>query len=429
MIKNLKQSLSWRVYLPAILLALLLASVALAAWDGSPYDAGETLDPECAPTTANCTVASSTLQNAYSATSGNTLVTTDNRDLTFTLADTTTDSNLIFNLAGQGDFIIKDNGTAFVTFADDGSTTLSATSTIVGTLTLRTATSSRTFIAADSESARGAMLRTAVSEMTASSTLVISPGVFDIGANVLSIPAYSSFIGSGQYSTVIKSQGLLETQGPIVQPTTNNTISDLSVIGTLTSSTYQAAIGWNFDGGLSRRNILIRDVYMEAGTDALYFMDYPGRNNQVTCINCKARTLWDALATFENDPAALGSLDLLMIDPDFATTGNHPLNRSLSRAFTIGHYGTTTIIGGKLYAENAVAGNASAEALNIVGSDEFTTTVKVFGTSIEIGVASSTNAKSISAAGPFDLQLEAVSASTTRLNIDTGGGGTVTGYV
>ncbi|MEK7650587.1 MAG: tail fiber domain-containing protein [Patescibacteria group bacterium] len=112
-----------KIGIAVIVTSLLLTSVVFAAWDGQPYDPGETLDPECAPTTANCTVASSTLQAVYNATSGNAIVTTDNRDLTFTLADTATDSNLIFNLAGQGDFIIKDNGTAFVTFGDDGSTT------------------------------------------------------------------------------------------------------------------------------------------------------------------------------------------------------------------------------------------------------------------------------------------------------------------
>lgn len=135
-----------KIAITVIIGSLLFISPALAAWDGQPYDPGETLDPECAPTTANCTVASSTLQAVYNATGGNTILTTDNRDLTFTLADTATDPNLVINLAGQGDFIIKDNGTAFVTFGDDGSTTFAnnisvngGTVTSSGALTLDSA--------------------------------------------------------------------------------------------------------------------------------------------------------------------------------------------------------------------------------------------------------------------------------------------------
>jgi hypothetical protein len=40
-----------------VVLILLGATQAYAAWDGMPYDPGETLDPECAPTDVNCTVA------------------------------------------------------------------------------------------------------------------------------------------------------------------------------------------------------------------------------------------------------------------------------------------------------------------------------------------------------------------------------------
>ncbi len=61
---------------------------------------------------------SSTLQAAYN--SGNTITTTDARDLLFTLADTTTDSNFTINLAGAGDFAIQDAGTQAFLVNDSG---------------------------------------------------------------------------------------------------------------------------------------------------------------------------------------------------------------------------------------------------------------------------------------------------------------------
>lgn len=58
------------------------------------------------------------LQNAYNE--GNTITTTDARDITFTLADTATDSNFIINMQGAGDFKVQDNGTDVFTINDDG---------------------------------------------------------------------------------------------------------------------------------------------------------------------------------------------------------------------------------------------------------------------------------------------------------------------
>ena len=63
---------------------------------------------------------SSSLQAAYDA--GNTITTTDNRNILFTLADTATDSSFIVNIQGTGNFFqIQDAGTPVFTVADGGS--------------------------------------------------------------------------------------------------------------------------------------------------------------------------------------------------------------------------------------------------------------------------------------------------------------------
>jgi hypothetical protein len=82
-------------------------------------------------TVGNCSGAgsSNTLQAAYNA--GNTITSTDNRDLSFTLADTTTDSNFLVNLqcstscGSNGRFAVQKAGTDVLTVApSNGAVTL-----------------------------------------------------------------------------------------------------------------------------------------------------------------------------------------------------------------------------------------------------------------------------------------------------------------
>jgi len=66
--------------------------------------------PTCSAFAAASTI---TLQNAYNTTSGNTITTTDGRDLSITLANTTTDPNFIVNIATSagGKFAVQNNST------------------------------------------------------------------------------------------------------------------------------------------------------------------------------------------------------------------------------------------------------------------------------------------------------------------------------
>jgi hypothetical protein len=74
-----------------------------------------------APSWSSCS-STVTLQNAYA--NGNTITTTDARDLSFTLADTTTDSNFLINIAtgSTGKFAVQNNGTDVLTVTSSGIT-------------------------------------------------------------------------------------------------------------------------------------------------------------------------------------------------------------------------------------------------------------------------------------------------------------------
>jgi hypothetical protein len=76
------------------------------------------------PAWGTCIRTATTLQGAYDATSGSSILTTDARDLTVTLADTTTDSNFLVNIAtgSTGRFAVQSNGTDVFAVTASGTT-------------------------------------------------------------------------------------------------------------------------------------------------------------------------------------------------------------------------------------------------------------------------------------------------------------------
>jgi hypothetical protein len=88
-------------------------------------DSTASTDTFCLLTLGNCfgLGTGGTLQAAYTA--GNTITTSDNRNILFTLADTTTDSDFIVNIQGTGNiFEVQDGGTPIFTVADAGVITI-----------------------------------------------------------------------------------------------------------------------------------------------------------------------------------------------------------------------------------------------------------------------------------------------------------------
>jgi hypothetical protein len=83
-----------------------------------------------AGTWGNCSGGSFTLQGAYDA--GNTILTTNARDIAFTLADTATDSNFLVNIASgsTSKFAVQNNGTDVLRVSSSTTSILTQTTTI-----------------------------------------------------------------------------------------------------------------------------------------------------------------------------------------------------------------------------------------------------------------------------------------------------------
>jgi hypothetical protein len=155
----------------------------------------------------------STLQGAYD--SGNTITTTDNRNIVFTLADTTTDSEFIVDLtcvtcsSGGGEFEIRDSGTAFATFAPDGSITLGKAAA-AGTINIGTGTGIDTINIGTGG--------TAADVITFGNTGVATTFAFNSGAtdNALTITANSVTTGTAVQlnATGLTTGNALEITGP-----------------------------------------------------------------------------------------------------------------------------------------------------------------------------------------------------------------------
>jgi len=112
-------------------------------------------------TSGNCSGSgsSNTLQAAYDA--GNTVTTTDARDVNFAMADTTTDSNFLVNLqcvttcGTNGRFAVQNGGTDVLTIAPNGGSTIFKNSAnAVTALRIQNAAGSTTVLDADTTNGR-----------------------------------------------------------------------------------------------------------------------------------------------------------------------------------------------------------------------------------------------------------------------------------
>lgn len=184
----------------------------------------------------NCSGAgsSNTLQAAYDA--GNSVTTTDSRDLAFTLADTTTDANFLVNLqcvtscASNGRFAVQSGGTDVFTVAPAG-----------GAVTLRTTSNSTT--ALQLQRADGTALLTADSTNTRVGIGKTSPGyTLDVNGDA-NISTGSAYRING--ASICTSSGCTAASGSgfyIQNSTSPQTSSNFNISGTGTASTFTASL-------------------------------------------------------------------------------------------------------------------------------------------------------------------------------------------
>lgn len=134
--------------------------------------------------------------------------------------------------------------------------------------------------AVDTDISRGLALLLAVSECKTGDTLHLAENTFDIGFHFIDMSlgntGHFSIIGSGKYTTIIKSSygSNVSVIDPIIVGASYSRLENLSIIGN-SPNTYQPC--WGVHDLTFAHDILyanVNDVYMEANSDCVYFIGH-----------------------------------------------------------------------------------------------------------------------------------------------------------
>ncbi|KKL14537.1 hypothetical protein LCGC14_2514660, partial [marine sediment metagenome] len=118
--------------------------------------------------------------------------------------------------------------------------------------------------------------KTTAEAASATDVVLLGPGTFALGANTLEVPDNVSLYGSGMDMTVITSTVNLSVGGAIVKPGSFGTVADMTIEGTLTDGTSQAAFGKFLSGQSRITNAIGRNLRLKADTDGVYVFDDVG---------------------------------------------------------------------------------------------------------------------------------------------------------
>lgn len=131
--------------------------------------------------------------------------------------------------------------------------------------------------ASNTDASRGTALVNATTTILNKDIVYLSVGTFDIGNNSIDLSAgetiSSDMHGLGEYSTIIKSS----VGGPVVT-IGGSQVTDLSIVGYASGSTFQFPIGLN-DAIPDFSLAFIKNVFTYANTDGLYFQPFDNPDN------------------------------------------------------------------------------------------------------------------------------------------------------
>ena len=126
----------------------------------------------------------------------------------------------------------------------------------------------------------------------------LSPGVYDIGTNTLTIPPGCTVTGSGQENTIIRGWVGYVTN-VIVQMMSTSALCSVTVDAGAKGSYLQMPIGGTYTlGHLASTNILLRGVKVTAESDGMLFI---GTNCSGTVIDCEFYSKWDNVTLLDAD--------------------------------------------------------------------------------------------------------------------------------
>jgi hypothetical protein len=131
--------------------------------------------------------------------------------------------------------------------------------------------------------ANGLALVAATQAMQQGDSIYLRAETYNMIANSISMPNYGNIYGAGKYKTIILSN--FSSSYPIISEFTNDTVSDLSLIGTLQGANlsvgpYQEGIGV-FSSNVS--NDIVRNVYVNSSLTAVNFQ--AGTMNNIRLYN------------------------------------------------------------------------------------------------------------------------------------------------
>ncbi len=211
-----------------------------------------------------------------------------------------------------------------------------------------------------------AMLGAAVSNAPLGSTIVLSPGTYDITNSYLYLRPGISLQGSGTNSTIVRNwirsdDTQIGNRGAAIVPTLNNEVRNLQITNALFPTNYQAAIGTIGPQGLFS-NLVTRGLLVFGSSDGFDIDPDSGYCGMWTDYGSVVTSRWDTCVIIYNDfnnpttasfhgygtsfksvgPTALGAgtshgfyvgadfIDVILKDVTFDITGN-----SINRAWEI----------------------------------------------------------------------------------------------
>ena len=261
----------------------------------------------------------------------------------------------------------------------------------------------------DTDVGRGTILRSAVTARASGDVIYLAPATFDIEVHNIECVAGAgsiSIVGSGKYSTIIKGQPALIANGPIILPASNSLVADLSIINDYNAdnTTYTACWG-RVSYGHGIENSVVRNVYMNGGTDTVYWLqDLNSGTTSVSMYDVSLNSEWDNVIWYSN----LGTIHIY--DSEITSNGNFALGECTSANGVSPSYGTVYLHNTLVSASGHDTNNYGVYVTNgdiIISGGEITT----------------------SGTGPIDLVKSGIGAGTITVSNDvkfTTSSGTIT---
>ena len=177
------------------------------------------------------------------------------------------------------------------------------------------------------------ILKTVIEAASAGDKVIVGPGVWALGDNVVNGPDGVNIYGAGMDVTRTTSTASLSAEGKgcILKPGSNSAIEDITIEGTLSDGTSQSPIGTIDTGFLDQAtfvNAVARRCRFIADSDGVFLRNSSPAN--ITLADCIIEAKYDGLATLEENNI------IVAIRTQIIVTGPSATGSGKSRGVTAG---------------------------------------------------------------------------------------------